>query len=229
MPKDIVKQDLKTLAIVLRRTNYGEADRILNLITPVGKISAIAKGVRRPKSKLAGGVGMFTLSELQIHLGRSELGVITSAKMQKFFGNILQDFDRMEVMGEILKQVGKAAEHTDSSEWFDITRQVMTELNNGAEVELVRSWFGLNYLRISGEEVNLYRDVLGEKLVEDKRYNWSVADTAFIPNERGEFGVNEIKMLRLMTTTKLTVAKRVKITEETQKRISELVQICVKQ
>ena len=45
--------DIKTLAYVIRRTNYGEADRIINLITPEGKISAIAKGVRKEKSKLA--------------------------------------------------------------------------------------------------------------------------------------------------------------------------------
>ena len=44
----------KTLAIVLRRTDFGEADRIINLLTPGGKVSAMARGVRKPKSKLAG-------------------------------------------------------------------------------------------------------------------------------------------------------------------------------
>ena len=53
------RSDIKTLAYVLRRTNYGEADRILNIITPNGKISAIAKGARKEKSKLAGGIEMF--------------------------------------------------------------------------------------------------------------------------------------------------------------------------
>ena len=43
-------------AIVLRRTNYGEADRILQLLTPKGKRSVMAKGVRRERSKLAGGI-----------------------------------------------------------------------------------------------------------------------------------------------------------------------------
>ena len=47
----------RTEAIILRRTNYGEADRVISLITPDrGKISGIAKGVRKPKSKLAGGL-----------------------------------------------------------------------------------------------------------------------------------------------------------------------------
>ena len=62
--------DLRTEAIILRRTDYGEADRILNILTPSGKISAIAKGVRKARSKLAGGIEMFTLAELLIHSGR---------------------------------------------------------------------------------------------------------------------------------------------------------------
>ena len=40
-------RDLKTKAIVLKRTDYGEADRILQLLTPEGKKSVMAKGVRR--------------------------------------------------------------------------------------------------------------------------------------------------------------------------------------
>ncbi len=41
--------DLRTRAIVLRRTNYGESDRILNLLTPEGKVAVLAKGVRKEK------------------------------------------------------------------------------------------------------------------------------------------------------------------------------------
>lgn len=54
-----MQNDLHTRAIVLRRTNYGETDRILNLLTPEGKKSVLAKGVRREKSKLAGGIELF--------------------------------------------------------------------------------------------------------------------------------------------------------------------------
>ena len=83
------ENDIKTIGYVLRRTNYGEADRILNLITPVGKIAVAARGVRKMKSRLAGGIEPFTRSEFQIHRGRGELGVLTGAKMQKFHSHIL--------------------------------------------------------------------------------------------------------------------------------------------
>ena len=64
-------QVFKTEAIMLRRTNYGEADRIISFITPDrGKLSAIAKGVRKPKSKLAGGLELFAASDITIAEGR---------------------------------------------------------------------------------------------------------------------------------------------------------------
>ena len=52
-------KDIRTKSIVLRRTNYGESDRILNLLTENGVISVIAHGVRKEKSKLAGGIELF--------------------------------------------------------------------------------------------------------------------------------------------------------------------------
>jgi DNA repair protein RecO (recombination protein O) len=53
-----------TKGIVLTRTDYGEADRILHFLTPdQGKIAGIAKGVRKSKSKLAGGIELFSVSK----------------------------------------------------------------------------------------------------------------------------------------------------------------------
>ena len=48
-------QTLRTKCIILRRTNYGEADRILTVLTPEhGQLSVMARGVRKEKSRLAG-------------------------------------------------------------------------------------------------------------------------------------------------------------------------------
>ena len=204
-------KDLRTPGIVLRRTNYAEADRILNIITPVGKITAIVKGVRRLKSKLAGGVEIFSLVDFNIHQGRSEMGVVTGAKMVQHYGEILKDFRRLELAGVILKKINQVAENSDSPEYFRLAEQCLAELNRGANLELVEGWFWLNLLRAMGEEVNLYRDVSGEKLAAEKTYNWDAMQMAFSEGEQGEYGANEIKMLRLMAATDLKVVRRVKI------------------
>jgi len=65
---------------VLRSLRYGEADRILHLYTPMrGRVSAIAKGVRRTHSRFGGRLEPFSLVELQLHEGRSDLLTVTGA------------------------------------------------------------------------------------------------------------------------------------------------------
>ncbi|MGD0197987.1 MAG: DNA repair protein RecO [Solirubrobacteraceae bacterium] len=72
---------LKTDAIVLRSLRYGEADRILHLYTPHrGRIGAIAKGVRRTRSRFGGRLEPFTRVRLICHEGRGELLTITGVE-----------------------------------------------------------------------------------------------------------------------------------------------------
>lgn len=74
-----------TEAIILKRSDFGEADRIVTLFTPYkGKFHAIAKGSRRPVSKLAGHLELLNRSQLQIALGRN-LDIITQAEMRENF------------------------------------------------------------------------------------------------------------------------------------------------
>ena len=72
---------LKTEAIVLRGIKYGEADRILHLYTPErGRVSAIAKGVRRAKSRFGGRLEPFFRLNLVLYQGKSDLLTVTSAE-----------------------------------------------------------------------------------------------------------------------------------------------------
>ena len=215
--------DIRTVGYVLRRTNYGEADRILNLITPVGKNAVIARGVRKMKSKLAGGIEPFTRSDFQIHQGRGELGILTSAKMQKYYSRIVQNLERMELAAKILKRVDAVAENTNSEEYFMLVDQSLAAIDAGENLELVEAWFLLNLKRIMGEEVNLYRDVNGEKLEVDEKYNWDSYERAMRPDTRGRFGVNEIKMLRLMASNDLNIVRKIKYGPQVLEPISELV------
>ena len=205
-----MQNDIKTKSYVLKRTNYGEADRILNLITPLGKISAIAKGVRKEKSKLAGGVEMFSLAELNIHKGRGEFGTITSAKMIVFYDNLLKDYGRMELASLILKKVSLLAEGSDSPRFFELTDESLRALNNGVSPALVEAWFLINLTKATGEDINLYRDTNGDKLAPDENYVWDISESAFYKKENGEYGADEIKMLRLIITNKLEIVARVK-------------------
>jgi DNA repair protein RecO (recombination protein O) len=72
---------LKTQAIVLRSLRYGEADRILHMYTPHrGRLSAIAKGVRKAKSRFGGRLEPYFRLDLVLYEGRGDLMTVTSAE-----------------------------------------------------------------------------------------------------------------------------------------------------
>lgn len=78
-------------AIILKRTDIGEADRILTLFTPnKGKFAAVAKGIRRPISKKAGHLELLSHSQLHMALGRN-LDIVTQAEGRDSFLNLRTD------------------------------------------------------------------------------------------------------------------------------------------
>ena len=217
MPKD-----LKTRAYVMRRTNFGEADRILNLITPVGKISALAKGVRKPKSKLAGGIEMFSLVEVNLHFGKGELAILTGAKMLAFCGEILKDLPRMELASEILKKISVISDSVDSAEHFEIVDECLFALNDGANIELVETWFLIRMAKAMGEQINLLTDADGDDLSLDARYNFDMIEMSFYKNPEGVYNANAIKLLRLLWAADLKTVRRVK---DAKKYLPEILKI----
>ena len=77
---------VKTEAVVLRSMRYAEADRILHIYTPHrGRVSAIAKGVRRAKSRFGGRLEPFFRLNLVLYEGRSDLLTVTSAETVEGF------------------------------------------------------------------------------------------------------------------------------------------------
>ena len=203
-------RDLKTQAYVLRRTNYAEADRILNLITPEGKFSAMARGVRKARSKLAGGVEMFTLSEVNLHFGKGDLATLTSAKMVRFYTEILKDLERTLKASEFLKEINRAAEGVETPEIFEVLDKSLMALNMKMNLDLVEAWFLLNLARAMGEQINLFTDISGTRLDIESRYNWNIEEMGLELNNNGVMDADAIKVLRLMWTMDILVINRIK-------------------
>lgn len=205
---------LRTTAIVLRRTNYGEADRILNLLTPEGQLAVKARGVRKEKSKLAGGIEMFCLSDVVIHQGRSELGTLTAAKMLTFYEQILADIAKLEFASEVLKRINAVSQQVDNPRFFDITKQTLAALQANYNLDLVKIWFEVNLKKATGEEINLVRDKSGAKLMPEQTYAWDAFAEALMPAATGQITADHIKLLRLMCVVPIDTVVRVVGVEE---------------
>ncbi len=210
-------RDLRTRAIVLRRTDYGEADRILQLLTPEGKQSVIARGVRKEKSRLAGGIELFSISDVMIHKGRtSDLGILTGAKLVEYFDAFVKDIELIEMGGAMLRGVGAKSEQSDSPEYYAILEQALRAMqkhasdgDNSRWKDTLRAWWGINLTRAAGEDINLRFDTNGDKLSPDVRYFWDEENMALTPIGGGRIGADHIKMLRIIEKMPAEVALRV--------------------
>lgn len=191
-------------AIVLRRTNYAEADRVLQLLTSKGRMSVIAKGVRRERSRLAGGIELFAICDVVVRSGRGELGLLTSARLVAFYRHILEDYDRMQFAYTALKLVDQASQSIDEPEWYAVLSATLEGLNElTVRRQLVEMWFYVQYAGLLGDELNARLDVAGNPLEEGKMYMYDESEKAFRLSEQGNIGTNHIKLLRLVSEREL--------------------------
>jgi DNA repair protein RecO (recombination protein O) len=204
------KNGVRTRAIVLRRTNYGEADRILQLLTPEGKKSVMAKGVRREKSKLAGGIELFAICDVVINEGKGDLGILTSARLVQFYRHIMEDYDTMQFAYEVIKLTSSASEMVDEPEWYDVLSETLMALDVlTIPRQLVQTWFYLRYAALLGYELSLFNDVDGQPLSPEKTYMYDVGEKGLRVSSRGELTADHIKFLRLINAKPLRALAQV--------------------
>ena len=193
-------KQLATTAIVLSRIDYGEADRIITFLTPDnGKLRAIAKGVRRQKSKLAGGIELFSISDITYIKGKSELHTVISTRLEQHFGNIVSDINRTMLGYDMLKILSRALEDEGGPEFFELLVSSLDILNNlNVSKDLAESSFLLQLMRILGHVPNLTHDARGGDLPLQGNFQFSFDDVAFFSSENGPYTLNHLKLLRLL-------------------------------
>ncbi len=105
---------VKTEAVVLRSMRYGEADRILHVYTPGrGRISAIAKGVRRTRSRFGGRLEPFFRLRMDLHEGRGDLLTVTGAHTVDAYPRLRGDARALDSAARACDAVGRLFETSE--------------------------------------------------------------------------------------------------------------------
>jgi recombinational DNA repair protein (RecF pathway) len=170
----------------------------------------MARGVRREKSKLAGGIELFAVSDIVINSGKGDLGILTSARLIQFYRHILEDYDRLQFGYEAVKHVASATETVDEPEWFDVLQEVLAGLDvQTLPRQLVESWFYLRYATLLGRELSLVNDVSGNKINAELRYAYDVSEQGLRQAVNGELTADHIKFLRLMNSKSLKILAQI--------------------
>ena len=183
----------------------------MDLVTPLGKRSVIARGVRKEKSRLAGSVELLCESEIVLtKSNKSSLAILTSARLIRFYGNILKSYDRMTFAYDTLKNIGKAVNQIEEPEWYDLLSQVLSGLDDlKIDLRLIRVWFLLQYQKLLGNELNMLYDVNGEKLEKTKKYTYDYLERGLREDVGGKINGDVIKFLRVVNNNSLDLVTKI--------------------
>jgi len=147
----------RTRGLVLKRRDFGEADRLLTVLTrDHGKVTLLAKGARKPSSRKAPHVDLFKHVDLLVHKGRS-FGIVSQADTVSTFASFHQDLERLAAahyMAELADVL--TAEEEEAAAVYDFMLSVLQWLDEGAEPRLVQRYFELHFLDLAGYRPQLY-------------------------------------------------------------------------
>lgn len=149
----------RSLGVIFHRNDFGEADRILHVLTEEhGKIDVIAKGVRKMKAQLGGSVEPFCLADFLI-LGKSDLKTLRSAQIKESYPAISQNYDYLNACG-IIAEVLRfgSVEENDEAELFWLVVHILRLMDRSSlSAQTLLTSFFLRYLYLNGSSIDFIR------------------------------------------------------------------------
>lgn len=138
-------------AIVLRKSNFGEADQVVTLLTRFkGKVSAVAKGVRLIQSRKGGNLDLLNHVRVQLAEGKN-MDIITEVDLVSAWPKIKVDLERVALAYQIAELSHEfLAEHQENKEVFELTRQSLEYLEKSDKPELIVQAYELKLLNLLG-------------------------------------------------------------------------------
>ncbi len=212
-------RNYQTEAIIIKRVKLGEADKILTLYTPhSGKIQAVAKGVRRPKSKLAGHLELLTHSQIWLARGRN-LDTVTGAQTITSFLPLKSDLWLTSCALYITELANQfTADHIENSPLFKLLLETLEHLCEDSDKELVLRYYEINMLSQVGYRPQLEHCVLCNQALMPTTNSFSSAAGGMLCSNcaQSEFStrplsVNTLKVLRFLQNNDWTVSNRLKV------------------
>lgn len=143
-------------AVIIRRSDFGEADRLLTLVTPLGKYRAIAKGTRKITSRLAGHIELFTHASLLLAVGRN-LDIVTQSTILQSFDTLRGDLRRISAAYYCAELIDRLTEEQDENRpAFDLLVATLYALDTTQHIDLVLRFYELHLLGYLGYRPQLH-------------------------------------------------------------------------
>ncbi|GAB4572984.1 MAG: DNA repair protein RecO [Anaerolineae bacterium] len=193
------ERTIRTEAIILSRMDFGEADRLLTLLTPAhGKLRAVAKGARKPTTRKSGHVELYARTDMLLHRGR-DLMIISQAEMVEPYLPLRQDLNRTAYASYVVELVDRFTTDDDRAESADLFRLLdaaLQALCGDADLRIVARFFEMRLLDVVGFRPELSRCVLCGAEIQPEDQFFSLVEGGVVCPECGRRRDNVIAISR---------------------------------
>jgi len=223
-------------AIIIKKTRLGEADRILTLYTPeLGKIQGVAKGVRRPRSKLAGHLELLTHSMVSLARGRNLDTIIGSQTIDSFLP-LKSDLELTAYALYVTELVNQfTVDHIENRPLFRLLFETLQELCQAGNRELILRYFELHLLNEIGYRPQLQQCVACHQPLQPVTNSFSSSAGGILcPDCRQHqpftsiLSVDALKVLRWLQANDYSTVSRLKMNTELSHELETVMRYYIK-
>lgn len=217
-------------AVVLRRSDLGEADRILTLFTRGhGKVRAVAKGVRRPASKKAGHVELFTRVDVLLAQGRT-LDVVSQAEMLDAFRPLRDDLERAAYAAHFVELLDDFTEDSDQhDDLYDLLVSALRWLCETGDMRRTARYYELRLLDLVGYRPQLFECVICGQPIQAQDQFYSPVDGGVVcpscapdtPRIR-PISLGALKVLRYLQQRSFDTIDQLKLGDSVQAEVERI-------
>lgn len=150
-------RSIRAEGVILRHSDFGEADRILTIFTrEIGKVRAIAKGVRKARSRKAGHVEPFTRTSLQLARGR-DLFILTQAEAIDVYARLREDLVLLGYGSYAIELLDRSTtDEVENRSLYNLITRTLSRLNRGDDPNLLTRYYELRLLDYIGFRPQLF-------------------------------------------------------------------------
>ena len=217
-----------TDAIVLSRFDFGEADRILTLITPgAGKLKAIAKGIRRPTSRLGGSLEPF--AELQVALARGRtFEVVTQVSVGHAWLNLRDSLESAATAWYLAELADRSLEERHAAEpLYTLLRRAYGLLDAGMAPGRVARWYEMHLADELGMRPEVDRCAECDRMLEaEGRFRWvpqvggALCDRCPGPShDRSGLSLEGLKLLKAYQRLDIEAIAALRLSESAEREV----------
>jgi DNA repair protein RecO (recombination protein O) len=221
--------------VIIRRSDFGEADRLLTLFTPQGKRRVVAKGARKTTSRLAGHIELFTHTSLLLAVGRN-LDIVTQSAIRHSFDTLRGDLRRIGAAYYTAELIDRLTEEEDENRpAFELLVATLAALDASRNVDLALRFYELHLLGYLGYRPQLYHCAACQETLTEEADRFSPAgggvlcprcaagDRAALPMSLGAF-----KLLRFLQAQPLEAIERLNISASVREEAEQLLRAYIR-